>query len=307
MIHEIQQKLDNSFRKEIPDSNSVIFHFNGKKVLCRYDMINPFPTAFDFHMKNYAIKDAQGLVYLFTIGDRKYFLLREYIAAVLDVSYIYIDVKHFRSIEDMDKTQVFALATAWHLSQWYDSTAFCGYCGGATVISHKERAVKCSFCGKKVFPRINPAVIAGVTNGDKLLITRYAEKRGVPYDALIAGFTEIGEIPEETVQREVMEEVGLKVKNIRYYKSQPWGYTGCVLMGFFCDVDGDSTITMDKSELSSAEWVQRDEIKAQPDDLSLTNDMMMIFRNFPAQNSEVLTLSDIILEHNKKVYEELAK
>lgn len=307
MIQDIQQALDNSFRKEIPDSSSVIFNFNDKKVLCRYDLSEPFPTAFDFHMRNYAIKDAKGLIYLFTIGGRKYFLLREYIAAVLDMNYIFIDVKQFRNIEGINRTQVFALATAWHINQWYDSAMFCGYCGGATVIHRKERAVKCGLCGKKVFPRINPAVIVGVTNGDKLLITRYAENRGVSHDALIAGFTEIGETAEQTVEREVMEEVGLKVKNIRYYKSQPWGYTSCILMGFFCDVDGDSTITLDKSELCSAEWVQRDSIKGQPDDLSLTNEMMMTFRSFPARDSEVLAVSDMILERNKKIYKELAE
>ena len=117
----------------------------------------------------------------------------------------------------------------------------------------------------------------GITHGDEIILTKYA--RGFAHYALVAGFTEIGETLEETVQREVMEEVGLKVKNIRYYKSQPWGIVDDILMGFFCDVDGDPTITMDQSELKLASWFKREEIVLQPDDFSLTNEMMCLFKN----------------------------
>ena len=77
--------------------------------------------------------------------------------------------------------------------------------------------------------------------------------------------------------REVMEEVGLKVKNLRYYKSQPWSFSGTLLFGFFCDVDGDDTLTVDHEELSMAQWFDRDKITGQGNDISLTNEMMMLF------------------------------
>lgn len=112
--------------------------------------------------------------------------------------------------------------------------------------------------------------------GDKLLLTKY--RVGYAHNALVAGFTEIGESVEETVRREVMEEVGLKVKNIRYYKSQPWGMASDILMGYFCEVDGDDDIFMDESELKYAEWVYREDIVLQPSDYSLTNEMMKIFK-----------------------------
>ena len=121
-----------------------------------------------------------------------------------------------------------------------------------------------------------PAVIVGVKNGDKLLITRYRE--GFAHNALIAGFTEIGETAEQTVAREVMEEAGVRVKNIRYYASQPWGIANDLLMGFFCELDGDDTIHMDRNELKFAQWVSREEIELQPDDFSLTNEMMVRFK-----------------------------
>ena len=75
-----------------------------------------------------------------------------------------------------------------------------------------------------------------------------------------------------------MEEAGIRVKNIRYYKSQPWGIADDILTGFYCDVDGDDTIVMDEGELKYADWVERSEIELQPDDSSLTNEMMKMFK-----------------------------
>ena len=94
----------------------------------------------------------------------------------------------------------------------------------------------------------------------------------------MAGFTEIGETLEETVAREVMEETGVRVKNIRYYKSQPWGMAQDILAGFFCEADGDAQIRMDENELRYAQWVKREEIELQPNNLSLTNEMMRMFK-----------------------------
>ena len=116
----------------------------------------------------------------------------------------------------------------------------------------------------------------GVIKGDTILVTRY--RRGFAHNALVAGFVEIGETLEQTVRREVMEETGIRVKNIRYYKSQPWGVAQDLLVGFFCEVDGDDEIRMDENELKSAQFLRREEIELQPDSLSLTNEMMKLFK-----------------------------
>jgi NAD+ diphosphatase len=133
----------------------------------------------------------------------------------------------------------------------------------------------CPDCGQVEYPKISPAVIVGVTDGDRLLLTKYAGRSFTRY-ALIAGFTEIGETIEETVQREVMEEVGLKVKNIRYYRSQPWSFSDTLLMGFFADLDGEDRIRLDEEELSVAEWHTRGTIPGD-DGISLTREMMRVF------------------------------
>ena len=128
-----------------------------------------------------------------------------------------------------------------------------------------------------VFPKIAPAVIIGLTNNDQIMMTKYAGREYKRY-ALIAGFTEIGETAEETVHREVMEEVGLKVKNIRYYKSQPWGFDSNLLMGFFCDLAEEGEIRLEEEELSLAEWVDYRDVPDDLEGLSLTREMMTYFR-----------------------------
>ena len=104
---------------------------------------------------------------------------------------------------------------------------------------------------------------------------------GRPYTshALIAGFSEIGEPIEDTVRREVAEEVGLKVKNITFYGSQPWPPSSSLLMGFFCELDGSDEITLDTSELADAAWYAPEDVPSENDNYSLTRDMMVFFHN----------------------------
>ena len=136
--------------------------------------------------------------------------------------------------------------------------------------------MRCPVCGNTIYPRISPAAIIAVTDGDRLVLSKYAGRAYTRF-ALIAGFLEIGETAEEGVAREVMEEVGLKVKNIRYYKSQPWGIAGNLLLGYFCDLDGSDEIHLDEQELASAAWFDRSDLPAKDDGISLTREMIRIF------------------------------
>ncbi len=215
--------------------------------------------------------------YLFRVDDVTYWMLWEKKDLVVPEGYDYLTLMDVRKYRIGPREQRYALYTAKHLDAWYSSSKFCGKCGGAAVHDQTERAMTCSVCGSKNYPRIMPAVIVGVRNGDKLLLTKYAT--GFRENALIAGFVEIGETAEETVAREVMEEAGVKVKNVQYYKSQPWGVVSDLLLGYYCDVDGDDTITMDANELKYAEWVKREDIILQTNDDSLTNEMMTMFKN----------------------------
>ena len=171
----------------------------------------------------------------------------------------------------------FAAITALQLHRWYKSRSFCGSCGAPTEPSRTERAMVCPKCGLIEYPKICPAVIVAVSDGERLLVSRYRDRpfRGW---ALIAGFVEIGETLEDTVRREVLEETGLRVKNLRYYKSQPWSFSDTLLAGFYCDLDGSDAIRIEEDELSEALWLPRGEIPPRGNDVSLTAEMMERFR-----------------------------
>ena len=139
----------------------------------------------------------------------------------------------------------------------------------------------CPICGNVIYPRISPAVIAGIYHDDKLLLTKYA-RPGSSY-ALVAGYCEVGETIEETVHREVMEETGVKIKNLRYYKSQPWAFSQSLLSGFFAELSGEDKIRLDTHELCQAKWVSRDQLQEyrQETEVSLTGEMIEYFRTHP--------------------------
>lgn len=274
MIQDIfPKKLDNAYSSKTDINNeSIVFVYNEGKFLLKIDEIAgtiEVPRLKDF-------KEAPKLTYLFKIDDESFFYTNASHNTEIE-GFEFHNMRHLRNFYLDPKHYVFASYTAIQLIEWYENNRFCGHCGSPMEHSKTERALICPNCKNIVYPRINPAVIVGVTNKDTLLLTKY--RTGFAHNALVAGFTEIGETLEETVKREVMEETGLHVKNIRYYKSQPWGIASDILMGFFCDVDGDDTITMDDTELKYAEWVQRDDIVLQPLEYSLTNEMMKLFKS----------------------------
>lgn len=172
----------------------------------------------------------------------------------------------------------FAGITAMQLYRFHNTHRFCGKCGSKMIHSKRERAYECETCGLTEYPKISPAVIVAIMDGDKLLMTKYAYGEYKKY-ALVAGFVEIGESFEETVKREVLEEVGLKVKNIRYYKSQPWSFSDSIMIGFFADLDGDNTIIIQEEELEEAVWMRREEIPEAERNISIGQEMIEAFRN----------------------------
>lgn len=211
--------------------------------------------------------------YLFEISGIRYFLCSSTNVSIY--GFMYEKVRALRLLQP--KQSVFALMTGYHLYTWYKNNTYCGRCGKRLEHDEQLRAMNCPACGNQIFPRISPAVIIAVTNEDSLLLTRY-KGRSSGF-ALIAGFCEIGETLEDTVRREVMEEVGLEVGRITYYKSQPWGVDSNLLVGFFARLKGKSSIVLEENELSFAQWYRRDEIGTESDGISLTSEMIAEFKN----------------------------
>lgn len=225
--------------------------------------------------------------YLFSVDGISYFLFREEAGELLAEraeqifdEFTWVRMEVLRTAGPQEAA--FAAVTAMQLAGWYADRRFCPRCGQQMQHSQKERMLQCPSCALTEYPKISPAVIVAVTCGDEILLTKYAGRSYAKY-ALIAGFAEIGESIEDTVSREVMEEVGLKIKNLRYYKSQPWSFSDTLLMGFFAEVDGDRTIRLDETELSVAKWCKREDVP-EDDGISLTREMMRIFR----ENADIL-------------------
>lgn len=291
MIQDIfPYKLNNQYDKDAkPNPEDRVMCFDGPEVLIQVDTPEgmDFPRVEDLkaHLEEQRLTAQEAFTYLFSVDSERYYLLKPGVPSPRDAIEVpgagsmlqYYEVRGIRKAGLGPKYRVFAALTGKHLWDWYRDSRFCGRCGHKMEHSEKERAMVCPDCKNTVYPRIMPAVIVGITNGDKILLTKY--QRGYQNYALVAGFTEIGETLEETVAREAMEETGLKVKNIRYYKSQPWGIANDILMGYYCDVDGSTEIHRDDAELKVAEWVERGKIELQPDDYSLTNEMMQRFQN----------------------------
>ena len=215
------------------------------------------------------------MIYLFSVGECAYFLSRGGEWGKIG-GFEYEKMFRLRGLFPGDER--FAGVTAYHLFCWYEENRYCGSCGRELVLDTGMRRLCCPACGREVFPRINPAVIVAVYHGEELLLTKYADREYKKY-ALIAGFTEIGETIEETVKREVMEETGIRVKNLRYYKSQPWGFSGSLLLGFFAEAEGDLTIHREEEELSEALWVKREDVCPSEEGISLTEEMMRVFKD----------------------------
>lgn len=256
----------------------MAFCFSGNQVLVkrRSDNSLELPTVSQVEnlAENWETWPGERLRYVFRLHRVNYFLWMGKGGEWNGGEFRYEAVRAMRQM--VSKDICYCIMTAWHLYNWYRVNRFCGNCATPTVHDEKERMVRCPACGNMIFPRISPAVIVGVTDGDRLLMTQYAG-RGYRHYALIAGFTEIGETVEQTVHREVLEEVGLKVKNLRYYKSQPWGVDGNILMGFYCDVDGSDDIHIDEEELAMAGWYPRNNLPAKDDGISLTREMIRVF------------------------------
>ena len=270
MIQDIHpHTYHNEFTPALIEENALILSYDKKSVLIRQDG-NSFtlPAASDFSGWK-----ADNFIWLFAIDDRQFFLARRTLPA--PEGYAYVPIRYMRYAAP--RHLAFASVTGLSLAGWYRHHQLCGCCGQPLQHSKKERMLYCPSCGIMNYPRINPAVIVAVRHENKLLVSTYAGREYTNM-ALIAGFAEIGETIEETVHREVMEEVGICVKNLQFYKSQPWCFTDTLLFGFFCDLDGEDTLRVDHEELATARWINRDAVPEDVEKVSLTMEMMTLFK-----------------------------
>ncbi len=161
---------------------------------------------------------------------------------------------------------------AVQIVDWDRTHQFCGRCGARTKDKRWERAKECSECGILSYPRISPAIIVLVQRGDKLLLAR-SHRHPQGLFSVLAGFVEPGETLEGAVEREIREEVGIEVRNIRYFGSQPWPFPNSLMIAFTCDYAGGD-IVLEEEEMAEADWYGIDDLPPIPPKISIARQLI---------------------------------
>jgi NAD+ diphosphatase len=160
---------------------------------------------------------------------------------------------------------------AKQVAHWDRDHQFCGRCGAVTELAAGERARRCPRCGLTHYPRISPAIIIAVTRqteaGEQILLARNHRFPAGRY-SVVAGFVEAGETLEECAVREVQEEVGIRIANIRYFGSQPWPFPNSLMIGFTADYAGGD-INLEDSEIADAQWFSPTNLPQLPPKISI--------------------------------------
>lgn len=167
----------------------------------------------------------------------------------------------------------FAVAgRALQVAGWADTHRFCGRCATPTERDPKERCLRCPRCALAMYPRISPAIIVLVRRGNEALLAR-SSRVPVPFYSTLAGFAEAGESLEETLHREVREEVGIEVDDLRYFGSQPWPFPHSLMVGFTArHVSGE--LRPDPEEIADAQWFLPDALPVVPPRLSIARSLI---------------------------------
>ena len=272
MINEISPaKYDNSFKDLKPRIGDTFLCYKNNQILVR---------------RNYKYLELPKFLsiisarHLFDIDDNRFFYVSYDDLYTLDDSYEFININALRELEinsDLkQKIMVYAAVCGIHYNYFIKQTAYCGRCGTKMVESKIEMANICPNCSNTRYPIIMPAIAVAIIHNDKILLTKYSGRIQAHY-ALVAGYLEIGETLEECVKREAKEEVGLDLYDIKYYMSQPWGFSNTIMVGFIAKTYNDEIILCD-NELCEAKWFTAEEIEIIDNPTSMSHKIIQDFR-----------------------------
>ena len=185
-------------------------------------------------------------------------------------SIIEYDLRHLLVTSTSD--DILLMGRANQLLHWIRSNKYSGYSGELNKFNSKEQALYCPQTSSMIYPSISPCVLALVIKGNEILLAR---NNLFPEGlfSVLAGFVEASESAEETVMREVMEEVGIKVKNIHYIGSQPWPFPSQLMLGFKCEYESGDLV-IDEDEIAEANWYNIDNLPLIPPRSSLSGQII---------------------------------
>jgi NAD+ diphosphatase len=166
------------------------------------------------------------------------------------------EMSSLRELLHLDEDLFLAASKAIQYGHMVQTQRFCAQCGGRNYYHHQEFAMQCQECRTIHYPRIFPCIIVAIRREEKILLARHAKHKEGLY-TVIAGFVEVGETLEQCVQREIYEETGIRVNNIRYFGSQPWAFPSSMMIAFLADYESGE-IRADEREIRHADWFSSD-------------------------------------------------
>ncbi|HYF84188.1 MAG TPA: NAD(+) diphosphatase [Clostridia bacterium] len=257
-----------SIPTEREDKISFQFLFQQSNLLVKkLEKVYTIPTADDLSYLEY--KNVNKL-YIGSLDDHSCYTARYPEGMVLPDGLEFLGLRQLH--EQIDNSMLQAAFRAVQIVAWDETHRFCGACGEATIKKADEHAKVCPKCGHISYPRLSPAVIVAVTKGDRLLLARNKNFVSGLYSVL-AGFVEAGETLEECVKREIREEAGIEVKNIKYFGSQSWPFPNSYMLGFTAEHESGE-IQIGEDEIVDARWFSADEIPNIPGKLSISRKLI---------------------------------
>lgn len=257
----------------VPDqtmsSESYVFVFEGKNLLLKLE-----GDKLSLPRNSDIVESEFEPHYLFSLDGVSCFWLAD-CTEITKEGFVYNEIRFLHTIAKREVD--FLSGVALHLKNWYEQHRYCGKCGGKMNHKSDERAMLCPQCDHIVFPTISPAIIVAVICGDHILLAHGAGFREGLF-SLLAGYVDVGEAVEQTIVREVKEEVGVDVDKVTYYGSQPWSFSSSLMIGFIAEVDEMQDITIDPKEIGEADWYHRDELPTYPPDRSIAGEIIDKFR-----------------------------
>ena len=246
------------------DEQSVLIGFSGDVLLLSPQGALPTPQEFQAlgePLHRFHIGKIETTFYTICVWDE---------ACVIPSSLAKTNLRNFLNFHP---PHIFAMLNrAKQLAHWLYDNRYCGRCGHRVSYAPKDSSLKCTHCDFTIFPRLSPASIVLISDQDKILLARSPHFTKGMY-SLLAGFVEAGESVEECVHREIYEEVGLYVKNLRYFGSQPWPFPHSLMLGFRAEYHS-GTLRLQVDEIENAQWFTKNNLPLLPSPRTISGMMI---------------------------------
>lgn len=262
----------NRFFEFKPENNNNLFIiFKDRKVLYDLDQKTFLFNSSYLKFENYSFeligigkKDGMN-IYSVDISDHHFLFEEQGYLSIVEY-----EIRHLFSM--LSPYDISVLGRANQLMHWIKSNKHCGYCGSIKTFSESEEALFCKCNNTMIYPTISPCVLALIYKENKILLARNALFPEGLFSAL-AGFIEVSETAEECVQREVFEEVSLKVKNVKYFGSQSWPFPSQLMLAYICEYESGE-INVDGKEIVEADWYDMDNLPNTPPNSTLSGTLI---------------------------------